>query len=126
MTEKEKIEEMAKVLCLFCKEMTEEKECERGKECYDWRLKEASFYYEQGYRKIPEGSVVLSKEEYLNDFNNQFNKGYKHGSKETAKEFFTELFKQYSVFNDNDVIIAWQVKEALKEFAKKHGVEVEE
>lgn len=46
--------------------------------------------------------------------------------KEAVKEFFTELFKQYSVFNDNDVIIAWQVKEALKELAKKHGVEVEE
>lgn len=46
--------------------------------------------------------------------------------KETAEKIFNELFKKHNVFNDNDVIIAWQEKEMLKELAKKHGVEVEE
>ena len=45
---------------------------------------------------------------------------------QARKEIFNELFKKYNMFNDNDVIIAWQVKEMLKKLAKKHGVEVEE
>lgn len=64
MTKQEQIREIAKVMCLFCKEMTEEKDCERGKECFDWRLKEARFYYQQGCRIINKDSVVLTKKEY--------------------------------------------------------------
>lgn len=98
----------------------------------------------EGCRIITGDSVVLTKEEYegkeivvemsgghnlrltVGKFGEMSRVLEEFTRKETAKEFFTELFKQYSVFNDNDVIIAWQVKEALKELAKKHGVEVEE
>lgn len=128
----------------------------------------AEALYLLNYRKIPEGSVVLSEGEYSDIIEDEvktlkrdiaeywacsdidvvaqeFHKdGYRklddHAiitlrkakgleekiRKETTKEILTELFKQYSVFNDNDVIIAWQVKEALKDTAKKHGVEVQE
>lgn len=42
---------------------------------------------------LPEGSVVLSKEEYKSDFCSQYDKGYKYGSKETAKEII-EIIKE--------------------------------
>lgn len=52
----------------------------------------AQSLYNAGYRKIPEDSVVLSKEEYLQDFNKQFNKGYEKGSKETAREVLDKVY----------------------------------
>lgn len=108
--------------------------------------------------KIPDGSVVLTNDEWARlrnleiNYNDAYeayceyaiqNKGLREENtqlrlennhleaqveqahKEAVKEFLTELFKQYSVFNDNDVIIAWQVKEALKNTLKQLGVEVE-
>lgn len=118
--------------------------------------------YSAGYRKIPEGSVVLDRQEHQKycaykiiepqikgclDRERELEKQVaeleeqrdrqayiaedliqeKHRWTEQArKEIFNELFKKHNVFNDNDVIIAWQVKEALKDTAKKYGVKVEE
>ena len=71
MAKKEMIEEMAKVMCgNDCEECAKETAQWRGcslkkakaEECLI--KKEAKLLYNAGYRKIPEGSVVLSKEEY--------------------------------------------------------------
>lgn len=71
MTEKEMIEEMAKVMCgNDCEECAKETAQWRGcslkkakaEECLI--KKEAKLLYNAGYRKIPKGSVVLSKEKY--------------------------------------------------------------
>ena len=64
MTEKEMIEEMAKIQCDSCKKYTGESEDCNSAECLFLRKKYANELYEQGYRKIPDGSVVLTREEY--------------------------------------------------------------
>ncbi len=46
--------------------------------------------------------------------------------KETAREIFNKLFPDSRFFNDNDVILIWQVKDMLKELAKQYGVEIKE
>lgn len=92
MTKQEQIEGIAKTMCLFCKEMTEEKDCERVKECFDWRLKEARFYYEQGCRIINKDSVVLSMEEWEclhNDYAKALYNARQQARKETAKEIIS-------------------------------------
>lgn len=77
------------------------------------------------YEKLlPEGSVVLTKEAYINDFNNQFNKGYKHGSKETAKKILKDIMFCIDIndCNKNEMLIL----NLCKMLAKQFGVEVEE
>lgn len=71
MTEKEMIEEMAKIMCgndceECAKETAEWRGCSLAKAKAEECLikKEAKLLYEKGYRKIPEGLVVLSKEEW--------------------------------------------------------------
>lgn len=49
--------------------------------------------------------------------------GYKDGKRETTREIIEKLFP-IDVFNDNDVVVVWQVKDFLKELAKEYGVEV--
>ena len=79
---------------------------------------------------IPEGSVVLSKEEYLNDFNNQFNKGCKHGSKETAREILKEILfvKGIKGWQKNKQLVAFgnRIVDKIDELAKQFGVEIKE
>ena len=58
MTDKEMIEEMAKDMCEGCDFPT----CVPNKTCISWIY--AKNAVEQGYRKIPEGAVVLTREEY--------------------------------------------------------------
>ena len=148
MTDKEMIEEMARVI--FERGVAlDGTDFVFGLNGSDHFERIATAIYNAGYRKIPEGSVVLSKEE-----NEELQKGVKthnytamfnasqearilelekrlcniayEARKETAREILQKLFKEHNVFNDNDVIIAWQVKEILKEVAKQVGVEVEE
>ncbi len=71
MKDKERqVEEMAKDLCVYCHEMTEEKECpyneheESKQKCWESQLAQAKTLIEQGYRKLPKDSIVLSREEY--------------------------------------------------------------
>lgn len=68
---------------------------------------------------VPEGSVVLSKEEYKNDFCSQFDKGYKTARKETAKEIIEEI--KSLLFPEEGGLLA-----LLVAIADKYGVEVEE
>ena len=46
--------------------------------------------------------------------------------KETAREILQRLFEEHNAFNENDVIVVWQVKEVLTEIAKQYGVEIKE
>ena len=69
--------------------------------------------------KIPEGSVVLSKEEYRNEFKSRFNKGYKQARKETAREILKELYEQI-----DEKTPKW-VETQIKMKAKQFGVEVD-
>ena len=67
MKDREKqIEEMAKILCDRCMEINKGKACPYydKRSCFENRKKEATYYYEQGYRKIDKDSVVLSREGY--------------------------------------------------------------
>lgn len=97
----------------------------------------ASDLRKAGYRKIPEGSVVLSKEEYeqlMNDLiNAECNLNHtrlqlEDERKETAKEIFEKLLERggvrYNAFTD-----CWETNCSLpviKQVAREYGVEVEE
>lgn len=81
---------------------------------------QAEALYNAGYRNCKD-KVVLSKEEYQNDFSSQFNKGYEKGSKETARE----IFKFVNELDDGTT--TWLcLLENLKEFiTEQYEVEVE-
>lgn len=78
MTEKEMIEEMAKILDECCNYYDEngnhlgnkcrscEHWCDTNNLCCSYNKKEAEALYNAGYRKIPEGWVVLTSEQYSN------------------------------------------------------------
>ena len=149
----EMIEEMARVICPNSKEWTC-KACNWGSKPNCDAYKNAEKLINEGYRNCKD-KVVLTKEEYeklldvradiiLKDIDKVFKEEFEDtkraverkikpvykaietkARKETAKEIFNELFKEHNVFNDNDIIIAWEVKEMLKELAKQFGVEVE-
>lgn len=109
MTDKERIEEMANAICFYCKELTEENECFNGKECYEWRLKEARAYYEQGIRKIPEGSVIVSKQVWEEHIENRekTNKIFEERvRKETAREILLWL-KEHCDYTGFTIIEAY-------------------
>ena len=132
MTDKEMIEEMYNLFLNY----------KYGK--VDWKKFDCitkdffEFLYNAGYRKIPEGSVVLSKEEYAKDFCSQFNKGYERGSKETARAFWymavTQINDIVNVSPDNEKglfeagvkLARGRVLRVLNEVLKQFGVEVEE
>ncbi len=117
MNEKEMIEEMAKEMCSVC--LSIEEPCYMKKQPCNITKKQAEALYNTGYRNCKD-KVVLSKEEYQNDFNNQFNKGYKHGSKETAKEIYHKLMHDFIGLDEIGIKV-------LKSVMKNHyGVEVEE
>ena len=92
MKDKEKqIEEMAKIMCSPC---PDGKECS-GTWCYKRVLDCANEFYEQGYRKLPEDSVVLSSEEY------EEYQSYKNGDYCATKCDIHELsFNQMNKIND--------------------------
>ena len=139
MTDKEKqIEEMARDIAFeFCPNRNLHKKWGNEAQCYsDDNFSECTTIknavdklYNAGYRKIPEGSVVLSKEEYAKDFCSQFNKGYERGSKETAREIL-EAIKLKAWGNNADVngnIWSYSISiYELAEIAKQFGVEIKE
>ena len=94
--------------------------------------KSAEKLYNAGYRKLPENSVVLTREEYQKDFSSQFNKGYKIGGKETTNKIFNTIIQVlderkervkafYGVAESVGVDIAIRT---TKELAKQFGVEI--
>lgn len=124
MNEKEMIEEMAKDLNSSIAMMTNEN--------FSGCLDIARFLTDLGYRKIPEGSVVLSKEELRNLTNKVFVEHLMEVTKRQAeeremlyewlsqarKETAKEIIKFVSEHCDNESLI-W----LLDEFAEKYGVE---
>lgn len=72
----------------------------------------------EGYtkNKIPEGAVVLSREEYKNDFCSQFDKGYKIARKETAKEILS-----LAIIHDNGY--ETDMTRFISDLKKQYGVE---
>ena len=98
--------------------------------------KVAEALYNAGYRKLPEDSVVLSREEYeklkytwITDSD-----AYKKGCKETAEQDFNTIIKAleerkdrvkafYGVAESVGVDIAIRT---VKELAKQFGVEIKE
>ena len=79
-----------------------------------------------GYRKMPEGSVVLSKEEYeklklkietLRETITWYDNDIKKTSKETARKIFTQLKVLSYVDFDGNICIR---KDSFEEVQKKH------
>ena len=57
------INKMAKVVCDDCMQATEQKSCDRDmRDCTAYY--DAELFHRNGYRKVSEGSVILTKEEY--------------------------------------------------------------
>lgn len=74
MKDKEKqIEEIAKVMCSTC--LSVEQPCYMKNQPCSLTKKQAQALYEQGYRKLPEDSVVFSREEWEAKLDEQYEKG---------------------------------------------------
>ena len=90
----------------------------------------AAELYNAGYRKIPEGSVVLTREEYevltndldkcdYGDFENGYSQGYTQGSKETAEKFAERLKELYSVYGEYDELYIKTIRLDIDEICKE-------
>lgn len=143
-TDKEKqIEEIAKVLSTVnrCEALALseciKKKCEyphyEGVTCIAEH--QAETLYEQGYRKLPKDSVVLSKEEYellTNDLDKhdygEFESGYSQGSKETAEKSINDIFKICKQrFTDTKGYTCWgDIEIEIQQYAEQVGVEIKE
>ena len=76
--DKQMIEEMYQEFLMY-------KLVESTPETFSYK-KMCEYLYGEGYRKIPEGAVVLTKAELAQIQSNFFDAGIKHGSKETAEK----------------------------------------
>ena len=152
MKDKEKqIEKMAKEICKVCKSL--ESACFFTKQPCSLIKDVAKTLYEQGYRKLPENSVVLSQEEYNllrvmadsieygnEKVKNALKHSYEKARKETAEKFVNDLPKNIEKYlkenlKENDDIKGKQdlidfativAKRLAKETAKQFGVEIKE
>ena len=148
MTKQEQIEEMANYYCEYCKKQTGEKFCEHidDKSCNIFF--EAELFYNAGYRKIPEDSVVLSREEYKRLLDNAIRVDMEYldhelakTRKETAKEIFyrvVNICRKEIDFQDGTINTQLEplyfgiingcdfVMDEVKRLAKQYSVEVEE
>lgn len=123
-TKQEQIEEMAN--CNPCYERYGECPIKDKVTCTSWTR--AVNQYEQGYRKIPEGSVVLTKEEcehkvILDEdhFERALNYEREKARKETAKEIErlkAEIERLERVINDQNEL-CWGCNKSVKGFAEK-------
>ena len=136
MDKQKQIEEMATIIEHACDDCDDLNDClncpHKSHEYYGCgKEKTATKLYKAGYRKIPEGSVVLTKFEYdemLADVTASKKKlariidsAKSKGQKEMAKEILKNLLKEFSVrksCGNADVVVL--------ELAKRYGVEVEE
>ena len=105
MNKQQQIEEIAGTICNACKERFEiSKKCKNVIEPCLAAYAHAEALYNAGYRKLPEDSVVLSREEYDSlrlQIQQAHNKGVQAG-------FDMTKFKEQSIR-----------KQAIKEFAEK-------
>lgn len=135
MNDKKQIEKMAKVLCGITKEC---RKCKLNGKCLSYNS--AELIYNAGYRKIPEGALVILDEEmeaFAKDFANSpqtqevMNGLIKAWQKETAEKFYNsvkEKIEQIEKFYFDNGKIGYNgltVKE-LNKLAKQFGVEEEE
>ena len=136
MTKKEMIEDMAKAMYGYiCKDRHCEKCNYNGGskilEPYCNSYINARTLYEAGYRKIPEGAVVLSREEWESlQIEKDFNYGYHEGEKnmesyyenfvlpkarkEMAREFAS--FVKSKLFDLGNIVNERDIDDMLKEF----------
>jgi hypothetical protein len=121
MTDIEMIEEMAEIAL-------------KNTMSYTCAKQIAMNFYEQGYRKIPEGSVVLTEDEVYEFRKDQAevkflkNKIIEQARKETAEKYFNaviEMLKEVKQFETIDIKDLVFLHEKNKEYAKQFGVEVE-
>ena len=133
MTKQEQIEEMANYYCEYCKKQTGEKFCEHidDKSCNIFF--EAELFYNAGYRKIPEDSVVLSREEYKRLLDNAIRVDMEYldhelakTRKETAKEILQCLYDECYEIQKLRECVAHITPLDILTLAKEYGVEVEE
>ena len=134
MTKQEQIEEMAKIV-------------DEMYNIYTTTAEDiAEGLYNAGYRKIQDGTVVFSREEYemlksLYDTQKAFKEGYEKARKETAKVIFQKVInicRKEEDFQDGTVNTQLEplyfgiingcafIRNEVKEIAKHYGVEVEE
>lgn len=154
MTDKEQIADIQKIIEYCCNEYDEKGrhvrnlcnpyDCEYYDEtngvCCSFSLKEAIALYKQGYRKISEGSVVLSKEEHKQLYNDErasyyraenlaiendlLNRKLIDARKETAEKFVNLPDSDILVVNTQEYGEIEVVSvERLQELAKQFGVD---
>jgi hypothetical protein len=121
MTDKERIEEMARDVCKNVNtKMCADGTCPKTWECPYSNIM-ANILMRKGYRKIPEGSVVLSEEEapkyyvYLHTIQ-QLEGQLKEARKETAREILDKVDKESN----------GQTKQITDVIRKQFGVEIKE
>lgn len=134
MTKQEQIEEMANYYCEYCKKQTGEKFCEHidDKSCNIFF--EAELFYNAGYQKIPEDSVVLSREEYKRLLDNAIRVDMEYldhelakERKETAKEILSDLLDLHNIVQDinQKTDFYYSIEQLIAEIEIKYDIEVE-
>lgn len=138
MTDEKQIEEMARVICNRYSEVTERcriDNCDCNYACHYYD--KAKKLYEQGFCKIPEGSVVLTREE-AERFRGQtvnIKKVKAQARKEAVREFIEKIKEEIAylkrryhedcVDGIGDEEYNGLSEKELDELAKQFGIEVE-
>lgn len=134
MTEQEQIEEIARKICIFTHHWKRYKTC---KECFEANeyacqsYRNCKAFIEEGYRKLPEDSVVLSKEEFSKALTDNFNMGKKEAQfysekvaipttrKETAEKIYTKIKDSFLMNINNRYALKLWIEEQF-------GLEIKE
>lgn len=125
MKKKKQIEEIKQILIKTCKR------CRSFEEDY-MQSKYAEALYNEGYRKIPEGTLVMTKEEFVKTIESGYVYDTTRGNKiniiqmtreierkETATEILNRINEYYLDYN-------YDLKKEFEKLCKEYGVEVEE
>ena len=122
MNEEQQIEEMAKIYCKT------EFLCNKGCQTEGCRIYEiCDTLYNAGYRKVPEDSVVLSREEYIDLSRNYVGEQVAQAHKETAEKILDLLVPDCKACDENWHSGCLCLRATLVEkIAKQFGVEIKE
>ena len=131
MTKEKQIEEMAMIMCEHNCEECRRESIEFYGNSYDEDTQcvfnaGAEALYIAGYRKIQEGSVVVSKNEYeeLNITGKYFNDALKQARKETVKEILFKVESAFAYFDNEDMFSKKAILRRVKEATNQYAVEV--
>ena len=142
MDKQKQIEEMAKIMCTKTYARCSNCSCEVPTACNIYKYAVKLFY--ANYRKIPEGSVVLTEEEFnefrqtiitqsqeytklCNEMNDKIIKARKQAVKEVLEKISNTPIKlSYGLDAKTVNIMTATLKDKIDEIAKEFGVEVEE